>query len=542
MKQNYESSNRALKGAGCVFGGGYLGSSSCIDKTDVSGRANVYIHEGSDVQGDVYGGGLTARCSGGTNVFISGAVQGDVYGGSWLQGSTNQYGEYELGYVGDTYVELNGNGTANNVYGGGRIGNVYGVGTVLLKDNAKAGNVYGTGNAYTAFYHRGSEYTFGPIAITTAGDAVIQVQDSAVVTDTIYGYEVVTIDSVDTKLLNGRAEVYFKQSDNKSVFKRIENADLVHVTDASKVEIDNGHKDNEQLVNVFDLIIDGNAALKIGADAHVLGNYQGDKSESGTLEIPAGKCLTADGTVTDLTKISIYDFGGIIPEKAQIYVISGAGSTTDDGDFTWIDTRNGVYMDWKEHETIQGATQWWLVNDPSPARYGSLTVSKTVEGDAGDRQKDFNFTVTLSDNKTVNGTFGDMEFRDGAAVFVLKHGESKTAIGLPAGVTYTVAETEANQDGYATTSEGTEGTIIQGEESEVKFTNTKNITTPVEPTDPTESDKPADTNNPDPDPDNKPPQTGDAENLGLWFVLMGLSAAGLSSVLLMQKRQKNKTE
>lgn len=355
LKQNYQSANRALKGGGCVFGGGYLGSSSCIDSTDVRGRANVYVYEGSDVQGDVYGGGLTARCSGGTNVVVSGTVRGDVYGGSWLQESTNQYGKHELGYVGETYVEMNGNGSANNVYGGGRIGNVHSGSTVLMKDSAKANNVYGTGNAYTTFYHDGDEYTFGPIAIATIGDAIIQIQDSAAVTNTIYGYGVVTMDGTVKKLLNGRAEVYFEQSDNRSVFKRIENADLVQVADGSKLEIDNQHKDNEQLVNVADLTIRDNARLRIGADVHILGNYLGDKAKSGTLEIPAGKCLTADGTVTDMTKISIYDFDGIVPKKAQIYVISGAGSTTGDGDFIWIDTRNGVYMDWKEHETLKGA-------------------------------------------------------------------------------------------------------------------------------------------------------------------------------------------
>ena len=48
------------------------------------------------------------------------------------------------------------------------------------------------------------------------------------------------------------------------------------------------------------------------------------------------------------------------------------------------------------------------------ARYGNLTVSKTVGGDAGDKDKAFHFTVTLSD-KTVNGTYGDMEFVDGVA-------------------------------------------------------------------------------------------------------------------------------
>ena len=470
LKKNYEDANRALSGAGCVYGGGYLGSSACIDSTDVSGKANVYIYEGSDVQGDVYGGGLTARCSGGTNVVVSGAVRGDVYGGSWLHESSNQYRQYELGYVGETYVELNGDGSANNVYGGGRIVNVHGVSTFLLKDNAKVNNVYGTGDAYTTFYFDGDEYTFGPIGIETTGNVKIQIQDMAAVTDTIYGYEVVEIADEKKKLLNGRAEVFFNHSNNNGVFKRVENADLVQVTDNSNVMIDNNHQDNEQLVNVFDLTIDDSATLKLGADAHILGNYQGDKSKSGTLIIPAGKCLTADGKVTDLTKISIYDYNEVIPVKAQIYVISGAGSTTDDGDFTWVDTRNGVYMDWKEHETIEGATQWWLVNDPEPKIRGKLTVSKEVAGDAGDKDKPFTFTVTLDDT-SIGINYGDMTFKDGVATFTLKHGESKTALGLPAGVKYVVQESD--NAGYTVEAIGAEGTIEKAKEAVVKFTNHK---------------------------------------------------------------------
>ena len=543
LKKNYEEANRALKGAGCVFGGGYLGSSSCIDITDVSGKTNVYIYEGADLQGDVYGGGLTARSSGGSNVVVSGTVQGDVYGGSWLHESTNQYGQYELGYVGETYVEMNGNGSANNVYGGGRIGNIHGNSRVLLKDNAKVSNVYGTGNAYTTFYSWGTEYTFGPIAIETTGDATIQIQDSAVVTDTIYGYEFVEVAGKIQKTLSGSANVYFEHSTGD--FKRVMNVDLVHVTDSSKVMIDNEHKDNEQLVNVSDLTIDASATLKLGANAHILGNYQGDKSKSGTLEIPAGKCLTADGTVTDLTQISIYDFDSVIPEKAQIYVISGAGSTTEDGDFTWVDTRNGVYMDWKVHDDGT-STQWWLVNDPSLERYGSLTVSKTVSGNAGDKEREFNFTVTLSD-KTISGTFGDMEFKDGVASFSLKHGDSKTAIGLPINITYTVTENEANQDGYIMTAEGTEGTIVKGKVAEVKFTNTKHAdTSPVEPTEPTNPTEPTDptepTNPTEPEILTDSPETGDDKNLPVLISLMSVSIIGLGSVLLIQKQRRNKAE
>ncbi len=112
-------------------------------------------------------------------------------------------------------------------------------------------------------------------------------------------------------------------------------------------------------------------------------------------------------------------------------------------------------------------------NPPPPPEehYGSLTVRKTVTGD-GDRNKDWNFTVELSD-KTINGTLGDMTFANGVAKFTLKHGESLTATDLPAGITYTVTETEANEGGYTTTPEGETGTIPENDTAEAKFVNDK---------------------------------------------------------------------
>lgn len=110
---------------------------------------------------------------------------------------------------------------------------------------------------------------------------------------------------------------------------------------------------------------------------------------------------------------------------------------------------------------------------------GSLTVSKTVAGNAGDQQKAFNFTVRLSDT-SINGTFGDMTFTDGVATFTLKHGESKTATGLPAGITYTVAEDDYSDDGYVTTKTGDMGTIAKDGTSTAVFTNTKDVT-PIDP-------------------------------------------------------------
>ena len=107
------------------------------------------------------------------------------------------------------------------------------------------------------------------------------------------------------------------------------------------------------------------------------------------------------------------------------------------------------------------------------AKHGNLSVTKTVAGNNGDTSKAFNFTVTLSDTG-INGTFGEMTFAGGVATFVLKHGESKTAVGLPAGITYTVTEAEADKDGYTTTSVNASGSIIKDATAEAAFTNTRN--------------------------------------------------------------------
>ena len=104
---------------------------------------------------------------------------------------------------------------------------------------------------------------------------------------------------------------------------------------------------------------------------------------------------------------------------------------------------------------------------------GNLTVSKTVSGAGASTTKEFTFTVTLSDT-TLSGAHGDMTFQNGVATFKLKDGESKTAIGIPADVTYTVKESD--NAGYTVTVNNTnntsaEGTIIAGGTATAAFNN-----------------------------------------------------------------------
>ncbi len=105
--------------------------------------------------------------------------------------------------------------------------------------------------------------------------------------------------------------------------------------------------------------------------------------------------------------------------------------------------------------------------------YGNLTVTKTVDGNAADTNKDFSFTITLNDG-TIDGVFGALTFVNGVASFTLKHGQSITAEGLPNGVGYTVEETDYSADGYVTTKTSCLGTIEGDQTQLVAFTNTRN--------------------------------------------------------------------
>ncbi len=97
---------------------------------------------------------------------------------------------------------------------------------------------------------------------------------------------------------------------------------------------------------------------------------------------------------------------------------------------------------------------------------GSLSVTKTVTGNMGDRDKYFAITVTLTGEQgktyanpyTVTGGSKLVNGNDDCtsstisigtpATFYLKHGDTFTIKNLPYGVTYTVAEADYTTEGY----------------------------------------------------------------------------------------------
>ena len=100
--------------------------------------------------------------------------------------------------------------------------------------------------------------------------------------------------------------------------------------------------------------------------------------------------------------------------------------------------------------------------------YESLTLAKTVSGNIGDKGKEFEFEIRLTDKDGVdlpNGMYsytgctvvdgvtapadGTISLVNGKATVTLEHGQSVTIIGLPTDAKYTIVET--NAEAYTTT-------------------------------------------------------------------------------------------
>lgn len=182
-----------------------------------------------------------------------------------------------------------------------------------------------------------------------------------------------------------------------------------------------------------------------------------------------------------------------------------------------------------------------FVNTREDDPFAGLHVLKTVSGTDGETDRAFHFTVTLADD-SVNGTYGDMEFVNGAAQFALRDGEARTATGLPAGIGYTVTEEEANQDGYTTTVTGNTGTLEAGVTAQAAFDNARDKkaepTPSAEPT-PTAAPTPTAESTPTPKPEESDAvQTGDETDLSVPSMLFLMSVSGLTAAVVVRRRRR----
>lgn len=234
------------------------------------------------------------------------------------------------------------------------------------------------------------------------------------------------------------------------------------------------------------------------------GEYEYKVTEAQTI---TGHTLDADNETMQFSKAE-YTMRVIVNNKADgsgVYVkyvvvnrvLNDAGSAdaakvtpgddviTNAFTFTNVFTREGSLLDGK-----------------SP-----LEITKTVTGDAGDKTKEFDFSLTLKKAATesaavteypavitrADGTTENVTVQvDTAFTFKLKHGDNLSfKDSLPAGTRYTVAETAVT--GYTTSAKvkengGTEETIsnvtvtnklVGDHENYARYTNDKSVTPPT---------------------------------------------------------------
>ena len=168
------------------------------------------------------------------------------------------------------------------------------------------------------------------------------------------------------------------------------------------------------------------------------------------------------------------------PYAQDGFTTTVTGDVTGDatGDATGTITRN------KESEVVFTNTR----------HLGGLTVTKKIDGNGAETEKEFTFTVTLEhDTLPLNNNYGvqfsNVPLEEGEtgykakASFTLKGGEQKALTGIPVGTKYTVEEAPYNEQGYTTTpsTRKVEGTIAAyvnnatASENKVEFTNIRSV-------------------------------------------------------------------
>ncbi len=195
-------------------------------------------------------------------------------------------------------------------------------------------------------------------------------------------------------------------------------------------------------------------------------------------------------------------------------------------------------------DLFSGTVTVRVVND----RAEGLTIAKTVTGNTAPAGESYQIEIYVEDGgapiegsyETVSGRNedGSITFKEGKATDSLQAGESLTIFDLPNGASYTVTETQSQEQAYTTTVSvdgearpGHEATGILKEEGQtVGFTNAY----PTKPGghDPGHEDEPKPTP-PIPGSLERPPATGDGGGQGWPW---GLLAASLAALALAWKR------
>ena len=204
-------------------------------------------------------------------------------------------------------------------------------------------------------------------------------------------------------------------------------------------------------------------------------------SEEGILILKAGQHAIIKGLMGG-NKITVQEteYGG---RKAPTYEMTGplAGEP--------IVSDNSISGIAKEGKDLgdNPEVKVTVTNYPLPG----LTVRKTVSGNMGDRNREFDFTVQAQNSRgeevSVDGAYEGITVNKNGQ-FKLKHGQSLIIPELPYGVTCTVTESILEEEGYTTTVKVNNGGEMNSKTVTVEnmdtaavidFTNTKTLNVPT---------------------------------------------------------------
>lgn len=228
----------------------------------------------------------------------------------------------------------------------------------------------------------------------------------------------------------------------------------------------------------FTLVQVGNGTVTDGdaTSAPALGTITGADFAAGAATVNG-----ATGTIT--VALPAYEKVGIYEYTLKETAGTTAGVAYHAGNIrlvvTVINGANGLEAKAAVHTEATGADKSDKIENTYSA--GTLKVTKTVTGLLGDKDKYFEFKVTLTGE--TGKTYGDSYAVTGGSAsnptsikigeettFQLKHDDTLSIANLPYGVTYTVTETAV--DGYTTTKNGDTGSINAAEQT-AAFTNDK---------------------------------------------------------------------
>lgn len=189
--------------------------------------------------------------------------------------------------------------------------------------------------------------------------------------------------------------------------------------------------------------------------------------------------------------IPIQSFAYDEQTKKYVFIVEGLSPNTtyevkesnaSVKDFELTETSKGTSGTVKKDGTATAS----FTNTYTPSQR-TLTVSKIVSGTMGSTKQAFTFQLTVTkDGQSYTADIDGLTKEKDVYTFTLKHGESKT-ITLPYGCDFTLSENDDKQ-GYETTYVVDQGESVSSktvnvskltEDTEITFTNTKNINPPT---------------------------------------------------------------